>query len=419
MHGQSGEAKPVKGEIVKRHNGSGGFPMITLLLGTMLFRRRARAHAEELRKVATLLGLNYEEGVARDSAGQRPGAPLFERWVQCENRLSGTVDGSAAAMFDLTTIEGTGESERKRDWTVILFAQTHLPFFVCVPRRTTTWAERASLTRISFDPTAENQMTRMAIADFEKAYVLGVTDNVSAATEEPIRRHFASPRLEALAQCPNWHIQSAGGLLVFALSWTAPAADRPALWQEALELRQALLAPLASDAAPVPAVPGMDVGRQRNRRGGHRAGAMVGAVVGFFGSFIAAASLLAGQIKQIHRFGTALGLAFPFIVLGGLIVGVLTGRWLGGLVADLRYSSTADEPPPSRIHKGWVAAGALLGWIAGGAFGMGLSAIVNQRAQASWLMPIHFFAPPVLFLILGGCAGQKLARRRTERKVEE
>src|SRR5262249_26072911 len=131
-----------------------------------------------------------------------------------------------------------------RSWTVILFAQSRLPFFVCVPRRLGTKSERAALTPINFDPRAEDQRTRQAVADFEKRYVLGLSDTVAASAEDAIRRHFGAPRLEAMAQYPNWHVQSASGLLVLALSWTAPAADRPALWLEALELRRALLVPL-------------------------------------------------------------------------------------------------------------------------------------------------------------------------------
>src|SRR5262249_50821959 len=157
----------------------------------------------------------------KDSRGLHPGAPLFERWALCENRISGTIDGAPAAMFDLTTIEGTGEGEPRRNWTVILFAQSRLPFFVCVPRRFTTGAERVNLTPINFDPRGADQMTRQAVAAFEKIYVLGLSDSVSASGEDSIRRHFCAPRLEAMAQYPNWHVQSAGGFLVFALSWTA------------------------------------------------------------------------------------------------------------------------------------------------------------------------------------------------------
>jgi hypothetical protein len=383
----------------------------------MQFDGRSRAHATELREIARTLGLAYEEGEVKDSRGQHPGAPLFERWVLCENRMSGTIDGTPAAMFDLVTIEGTGEGERRRSWTVILFAPSRLPFFVCVPRRWTTGAERATLTPINFDPRAADQWTRQAVAAFEKVYVLGLSDTVSASGEDAIRRHFCAPRLEAMAQYPNWHIQSASGFLVFALSWTAPAADRPALWHEALELRRALLAPLSSDVTPIPAAPGMDVGRQRNRRDGRRAGCLAGAVVGFFGGGIAFSALMASRIRQLHLIGPTLALAFPGIVLGGLFVGALAGKWLGGLVADLRYSPTPGGAPPPKIHRGWVGAGAFLGCVIGAAVGMGLTMVVERQVQARWLIPILFFSPPVLFLVLGGFAGLTFARRRVAQRI--
>jgi hypothetical protein len=115
-------------------------------------------------------------------------------------------------------------------------------------------------------------MTRQTVAAFEKAYVLGLSDTSSSSAEDAVGRLFCAPRLEALAQHPRWHIQSADGYLIFARAGIAPAANRPALWHEALELRRALLAPVSSAVTPIPAAPGMDVGRQRNRSGGHRAG---------------------------------------------------------------------------------------------------------------------------------------------------
>jgi hypothetical protein len=384
----------------------------------MQFDRRSRAHAEQLREVARTLGLAYEEGKVKESWGQHPGAPLFERWVLCENRLSGTIDGAPAAMFDLMTVEGTGEGERRRSWTVILFAVSRLPFFVCVPRRWTTGAERAALTPINFDPRAADQRTRQAVADFEKVYVLGLSDTVSASGEDAIRRHFGAPRLEAMAQFPNWHIQSASGFLVFALSWTAPAADRPALWHETLELRRGLLAPLSPDVTPIPAAPGMDMGRQRNRRAGRRAGCLAGSVVGFFGGGMTFGAFMASlQQPQFHRVWPALFLAFFGLVLGGLVVGTLAGSWLGGLVADLRYSPTPGGAPPPRFPKGWVGAGALLGCVIGAAVGMGLTMMVERQVQAAWLMPILFFSPPILFLLLGGFAGLTFAGRRAAQRM--
>jgi hypothetical protein len=213
-----------------------------------------------------------------------------------------------------------------------------------------------------------------------------------------------------MAQYPNWHVQSASGFIVFALSWSAPAVDRPALWHEAIELRRALLAPLSPAVTHIPAAPGMDVGRQRNRRGGRRAGCFAGAVLGAFGSFIAFSAFMASQMAPAGPGlrPSALHL-MPFFdfgsILGGLLIGTLAGRWLGGLVADLRYSPTHGGAPPPKVHKCWVGAGALLGWVIGLAVGMGLTMVNERQLQARWLMPFLFFAPPVLFLILGGFAG--------------
>jgi hypothetical protein len=391
------------------------------VLSMMQFDRRSRAHAEELREVARSLGLDFEEGQVKDSLGLHPGAPLFERWGSCENRLSGTIDGAPAAMFDLMTIEGTGEGERRRSWTVILFAQSRLPFFLCVPRRWTTGSERANLTPINFDSQGEDEWTREAVAAFETVYVLGLSDTASASGEDPIRRHFCAPRLEAMAQCPNWHIQSASGFLVFALSWTAPAEDRPALWHEALELRRALLAPLPPGTAPIPAAPGMDVGSQRARRDGRRAGCLAGAVLGGFGSFIAFSAFMFSRMGPGGaRLRPPVLSLMPFLyfgsILGGLLIGTLAGRWIGGLIADLRYTPAPGGAAPPRISKGWVAAGAFLGCVLGAAVGMGLTMLVEPQVKALWLMPIFFFSPPVLGLVLGGFAGLGLARRRAARR---
>jgi hypothetical protein len=380
------------------------------------------AHAEKLREVARALGLAYEEGKVKDSRGLHPGAPLFERWVLCENRLSGTVDGAPAAMFDLMTVEGTGEGERRRNWTIILFAQSRLPFFVCVPRRWDTQAERANLTPINFDPRAEDERTRRAVADFEKRYVLGLSDMVSASGEDAIRCHFCAPRLEAMAHYPNWHVQSAGGFLVFALRWTAPAADRPALWHEVLELRRALLAPLSPAVNPIPAAPGMDVGRQRNRR----VGRLAGAVLGFFGHMIVFSTFMASRMgprapgvrpPELSRTWPFLLFGFFGGMLGGPLIGAVVGSWLGGRVADLRYRPSSGWAPAPKISKGWVVAGAVLGWIVGGAIGMGLTAVFARGVRAGWRMPILFFSPPVLCLVLGGFAGLILARRRAAQRM--
>ena len=43
--------------------------------------------------------------------------------------------------------------------------------------------------------------------------------------------------------------------------------------------------------------------------------------------------------------------------------------------------------------------------------------VVERQQQARWLMPILFYAPPVLFLILGGFAALTFARRRAAQRT--
>jgi hypothetical protein len=380
------------------------------------FHRRSRSHEEELREVAKALGLAFEEGKVKVPRGLRPGAPLFERWVRCENRLSGKVDGAAAAMFDLTTIRGHGEGETHQTWTVLVFSESpRLPDFVCVPRSWTAWTAQATLTPIRFDPRAGDAMTRRTVAAFEKTYVLGLSDTLAASAEGAVRRLFCAPRLEAMAQCPWWYVQSADGLLVFALDRIAPAAERPALWSEAVELRRGLRAPVSPAVAPIPAAPGMDVDHQRNRREGRRAGGWVGAMVGFFGSFLALASFLFSRTRP----PPALFLGSPLIGMSALVVGALLGARLGGCIADLRYRPAPKEAPAPRISfsNGWVLAGALLGSVVGMAIGMGLTMVVMRPGRPTWAIPILFFSPPFVCLVLGGFAGLRFARRRAAQRT--
>jgi len=78
---------------------------------------------------------------------------------------------------------------------------------------------------------------------------------------------------------------------------------------------------------------------------------------------------------------------------------------------------TPGGAPPPKIHKGWVVAGAFLGWVLGAAVGMGLKMVVARQLQATWLTPILFFSPPVLLLVLGGFAGLTFARRRAAQQT--
>ncbi len=143
-----------------------GMPILFAVTGAVIgvlsmirSNRRERSLREQLAEVARSLGLAYEEGEVEVCTDDHPGLPLFERWVRSENRLSGTTDGAAATMLDLTTIHGTGDGATQQLWTVVVFPQTQLAAFVCIPKKWSTLAERATLPVISFDPEAADQRT--------------------------------------------------------------------------------------------------------------------------------------------------------------------------------------------------------------------------------------------------------------------
>ena len=401
------------------------FAVAAAVFGTLFMfpsSRRARGDGEDLREVARELGLELEEGPVEAHSDRRPGVPLFEHWANCENRFSGTVDSVAVTMFDLTTIDRTKEDASRSVWTVIQFSESRLPAFVVVPRSWKTLVQRATVSPISFDPREEDVMTRQTVAAFEKAYVLGLRDTEAGSAEDAVRRLFCAPRLEAVVQHPRWHIQSADGFLICAVDGIAPAANRPSLWNEAVELRRALLEPVSDAIVPIPAAAGMDVPRQRHRSFGRRAGGIAGVVIGFFGGFIAFSTFMTSRIGP-HApgappaAGARIIFAFPAIVISSLVVCGIVGSWLGGRVADLRYRPNPDGAPAPKVGKGWVVAIAVLGWIVGGAIGMGLTVLVTKTLRTMWLVPILFFTPPVLGLVLGGFAGLGIARRRAAQRA--
>jgi hypothetical protein len=170
----------------------------------------------------------------------------------------------------------------------------------------------------------------------------------------------------------------------------------------------------------------MDVARQRNRRGGRRSGCLAGAVLGFFGNVIAFGAFMASQTGAGARGVRPPGHSrmWPLLFLGffggmvaGPLIGAVVGSWLGGRVADLRYRPPPGGAPAPKINKGWVAVGTFLGCIVGGAIGMGLTAVFARGMRAAWLMPLLFFLPPALCLILGGFAGLNFAQRRAARQT--
>ena len=225
-----------------------------------------------------------------------------------------------------------------------------------------------------------------------------------------------APRLQALARRPGWYFQSADGCLLLAWSGTAPSADRPALWHEAIEIRRALLAPVSSTVMSIPVAPRMERNRQSVRQSGRSWGRLTGALVGFFGSFIAFMAFM------FSRGPTAGGFVFAAIavLLGGVALGAFAGSRLGGRQADRSNRPTPEGAPAPTIGIGdafgRVGAGAFAGWGLGSAIAMGLAMTLVQRPETRWSMPIVCFSPAALCLVLGGFAGYSFARRRADRR---
>ncbi len=95
------------------------------------------------------------------------------------------------------------------------------------------------------------------------------------------------------------------------------------------------------------------------------------------------------------------------------------GPCVAGRASAWRICATSPPraAPAPRISKDWVIAGGVLGWgwVVGAAMGLGLTVVVMQQVRAPWLMPVLFFHPPVLCLVLGGFTGRGLRAPAAQR----
>ncbi len=376
---------------------------------------RSSQDVAELEQAARTLGLRFEPGPFALSPALRPNAPLFSGQYTSENGFTGEVEGVEAAMFDLTSVIRTAESETVTQWTVIAVAEPNLPGFVCLPRGFQSWMVRGQITPIWFDRSAVDPFTGGTIRAFERRYTLGLWKQAPARFEKTIRDRFRAPVLEAIAERPGWSIQSADRRLILAARGCACPQDRPELWQEALAIRAALIAPVATTSEPIPPPPGMDVARQRNRRVPRIAGGIAGAIIGFFTAFISMSSIMFYQFGRMPAHGPhslrpylplLLVLSTPVVVL----IGAFAGVWIGGLVADLRFRPGTTDDVPAPIARRSAFAGVVLGWFVGGATGLGLATQLRAGIPR-WLIPLVMFGPAALGLLAGGFAGLAFARK--------
>jgi hypothetical protein len=95
-----------------------------------------------------------------------------------------------------------------------------------VPPRsmTITFSMIMAMSSVSLDWEVGDQMARQALLNFQQAYQLSLPETAARSDEDEVRRLFSAPRLETLAQCPGWYIQSTGTYLIIARRGTAAAA---------------------------------------------------------------------------------------------------------------------------------------------------------------------------------------------------
>jgi hypothetical protein len=299
---------------------------------------------------------------------------------------------------------------------MVFFEQTDLPAFSCFPDVWWTKIDRIHMSAVNFDPEIGDPMTRETVAEFQKLSQVCLPETATRSEEEEIRRLFRVPLMAALVRQPGWFIQSADECLVLARRGIAPGEERATLWRDAGALRRALLARESRARMPIPAAPGMERGREENRRVGRAGGGMAGAFLGFFGSFIAFATFMLNRIGGPSPYAM---LAFMPIMIGGLVVGALVGSSVGRWLADRTYRPAPDGEPAPKIARGWVLAGAFIGWGVGLVIGLALVTVIGKLVPNAWFLPIVFFSPPLLFVVLGGAKGHRVGRRWQARRTRE
>jgi hypothetical protein len=186
-----------------------------VLSGFSLFRsqRQSQALRDELRGVAGELGLAYEEGNVVVPSEARPKTSLFAQSSRCQNRLSGTSHGAPAQMFDFMTDSRPAEGPAYPTWTVVLFEQTELTVFSCLPDVWWTKGDVLHMSPVKFDPEVGDPMTRQTVAEFQTACKVWLREAATRSEDDEARRLFRTPLMAALARHPGWYIQSADGCL--------------------------------------------------------------------------------------------------------------------------------------------------------------------------------------------------------------
>ncbi len=191
------------------------FAAIFVVLATVWVRRKAKQRAEDLRSVASSLGLSY---VGDDSSrAVEVSTALFRRGSsrRFRNVMNGAYAGFQVSVFDYSYTVSSGKNSSTFTQTVAAFVQDlRLPLFELRPQG---FLDRIAEAFVHKDINFESHPV------FSKRFVLKGEDEAS------IRSLFTPALLSAFEMLPpekKWHIEASDRtLLVYHSNITVPPQD--------------------------------------------------------------------------------------------------------------------------------------------------------------------------------------------------
>ncbi len=208
------------------------FAAIFVVLATVWVRRKAKQRAEDLRSVASSLGLSY---VGDDSSrAVEVSTALFRRGSsrRFRNVMNGAYAGFQVSVFDYSYTVSSGKNSSTFTQTVAAFVQDlRLPLFELRPQG---FLDRIAEAFVHKDINFESHPV------FSKRFVLKGEDEAS------IRSLFTPALLSAFEMLPpekKWHIEASDRtLLVYHSNITVPPQDIRTFLDETSAMTQTFFA---------------------------------------------------------------------------------------------------------------------------------------------------------------------------------
>ncbi len=397
---------------------------------------RERARVASMGEFASSLGMAYEPTTdpARLGIDEKP---LISSWTSGEHWYRGDYRGLPCDVVDVMGIQEEADSDGERsivERTVALLPGEGLPDLDLGPRR---FAHRVlaamGAAGVEFDPSgAATAAEAEAIGEFVRTWHLAAGDPPRAtvaggarspedeANEAAVRRMFTPLVMERLGPFAGWSARARGGRLAIwnRDKFLAPSA-RADLLDGAFALRGALLGGLDSAPGAVVPAPSAEMAGARSRRlAGTSLGGVIGTFLGFFGGF----ALFISNFFKAKGAVPATSFLFPLSVFGGAALGALVGAGLGRLAAPLIKLPKLPLAPNSAARpSGWAPAGMFLGFILGGACGIGLVVglhrLLGLNIAPPWVILPLFFGCPIFGMVGGWILGSRFAARRDGRRA--